>query len=100
MCLGVGKSGSPTPRLMTSRPCASASRLARSISTKRYGGRVLRRSANSILAGNGCVLSMMLFQIQDVLHVEQAGLFLSEEFGGLQRSGGEHAAVLGVVYEL
>src|SRR4051812_42704808 len=42
---GVGRSGSPTPRLITSRPAARAAFFFRSISANRYGGSFWRRSA-------------------------------------------------------
>ncbi len=42
---GVGRSGSPMPRLVMSMPFAATSALALSMAAKRYGGTVDRRSA-------------------------------------------------------
>src|SRR3989338_3418397 len=44
---GVGRSGSPTPKSMTLTPLSTALFFARSISTKRYGGRRFSRSDSS-----------------------------------------------------
>ena len=41
---GVGRSGSPTPRLITSRPAAMAAFFFLSISANRYGGSFRSRS--------------------------------------------------------
>src|SRR6266540_2926509 len=51
---GVGRSGSPTPRLITSRPAASAAFFFLSISANRYGGSFWRRSAFTNGIGIGC----------------------------------------------
>src|SRR5918996_1188686 len=45
---GVGKSGSPTPRLMISTPRAIAFCFISSIAANRYGGRLLIRPAGSM----------------------------------------------------
>src|SRR6516164_5897278 len=49
---GVGRSGSPTPRLITSRPAAMAAFFFLSISANRYGGSFRSRSdfTNGILS--------------------------------------------------
>src|SRR5581483_7360778 len=49
---GVGRSGSPTPRLITSRPAAMAAFFFLSLSAKRYGGSFCRRSdfTNGVVA--------------------------------------------------
>src|SRR5439155_2015499 len=46
MCGGVGVSGSPTPKLMTSTPAARFAVIFLSISAKRYGGRLSMRPAS------------------------------------------------------
>src|SRR6266568_4419339 len=46
MCAGVGVSGSPTPKLMTSTPAARFAWIFLSISAKRYGGRLSMRPAS------------------------------------------------------
>ena len=53
--LGVGRSGSPTPRLITSRPAAMAAFFFRSISANRYGGSFWSRSAFTNGVGIGLI---------------------------------------------
>ena len=56
---GVGRSGSPTPRLITSRPAARAAFFFRSISANRYGGSFWSRSALT-----NCVVAIGIPEIQ------------------------------------
>src|SRR4029453_14808435 len=53
---GVGRSGSPMPMSMRSAPRARASRFFLSISAKRYGGSLRRRSAISKVLGDSATL--------------------------------------------
>src|SRR5207249_6120100 len=46
MCAGVGVSGSPTPKLITSTPAARFAEIFLSISANRYGGRLSIRPAS------------------------------------------------------
>src|SRR5205085_6251987 len=46
MCAGVGVSGSPTPKLITSTPAARFAAIFLSISANRYGGRLSIRPAS------------------------------------------------------
>src|SRR6187551_1223245 len=48
MGAGVGKSGSPMPKLMISTPRAMAACFILSIAANRYGGKVLMRVATSM----------------------------------------------------
>src|SRR4029450_797166 len=56
---GVGRSGSPMPMSMRSAPRARASRLFLSISAKRYGGSLRRRSAISKVLGDSATLGLL-----------------------------------------
>src|SRR4029450_1131118 len=56
---GVGRSGSPTPLSMRSAPRARASRFFLSISAKRYGGSLRRRSAISKVLGDSATLGLL-----------------------------------------